>query len=45
MTRSKIIPAIVAAFCGLALQFQVSGANAQTQAGWVNDQYGGTNVT
>ena len=30
MTRSKIIPAIVAAFCGLALQFQASGANAQT---------------
>jgi hypothetical protein len=39
MTRSKIIPAIVAAFCGLALQFHASGANAQTTF------VGGTNVT
>lgn len=29
MIRSKIIPILVAAFCGLAMQFQASGANAQ----------------
>jgi hypothetical protein len=29
MTRSKIIPIMLAAACGLALQFQASGANAQ----------------
>jgi hypothetical protein len=37
MTRSKIIAAIVAAFCGLALQFQVSGANAQTGTYFVDN--------
>jgi hypothetical protein len=30
MTRSKFIPTMLAAFCGLGLQFQTSGANAQT---------------
>jgi hypothetical protein len=43
MIRSKIIPAIVAAFCGLALQFQASGANAQGTTG--TKYVGGTNVT
>jgi hypothetical protein len=30
MIRSKIIPILAAAFCGLAAQFQASAANAQT---------------
>jgi hypothetical protein len=30
MIRSKLIPIMLAAFCGLAFQFQVSAANAQT---------------
>jgi hypothetical protein len=30
MTRSKFIPVILAVFCGVAVQFKVSGANAQT---------------
>jgi hypothetical protein len=29
MIRSRIIPFILAIFCGLAMQFQASGANAQ----------------
>jgi hypothetical protein len=41
MTRSKIVPAIVAAFCGLALQFQPSGANTQPAQRFQD----GTNVT
>ena len=30
MIRSKILPITLAAFCGLALQFHASGANAQS---------------
>jgi hypothetical protein len=33
MTRSKLIPITIAAFCGLAFEFQASGANAQTPTG------------
>jgi hypothetical protein len=41
MTRSKIIMGILAGFCGLALQFQTSTANAQTSfttpGGWLGN--------
>jgi hypothetical protein len=33
MTHSKFLPIILAAFCCLALQFQASGANAQSFPG------------
>jgi hypothetical protein len=45
MIRSKIIPAIVAAFCGLALQFQASGANAQEGTTGTHYQCGGGSCT
>jgi hypothetical protein len=36
MLRSKCISIILAVFCGLAMQFQASGANAQVQYGCMN---------
>jgi hypothetical protein len=44
MIRSKFIPVILAAFCGLAAQFQASRANAQTviyQSPWSLDLFQG----